>query len=153
VVFAREAASPDPTRITQGSRVSTAVTALGCLGLGAVSIPLLPAIFGDDYAGSVRLLLVLLLGVVLGNPGSVVAWGLVALGRPELRSAGIAVAAVVNLALVLVLVPRYGAMGAAWATVAGSVVASSIALVLLSRLYAVPPRDYVRYRLGDFRRP
>jgi hypothetical protein len=44
-------------------------------------------------------------------------------------------------------------MGAAWATVAGSVVASSIALVLLSRLYAVPPRDYVRYRLGDFRRP
>jgi O-antigen/teichoic acid export membrane protein len=151
VTFAKEVRSPSPLRITRASRVSTAITGLICIAIAGLSVPMLPLIFGRDFSPSIAPLLVLLLGVVIGNPGSIVAWGLVALGRPEIRSGNIAVAAVVNVILVLVLVPKYGAMGAAWATVAGSAVASTLALFFLSRLYKVPARAYVSISRRDFR--
>jgi O-antigen/teichoic acid export membrane protein len=54
------------------------------------------------------------------------------------RSVTVCTAAVVNLGLNFVLIPRYGMMGAAWATFAGFAVQASVTLALSQWLYPVP---------------
>jgi O-antigen/teichoic acid export membrane protein len=54
------------------------------------------------------------------------------------RSVTVCTAAVVNLVLNFVLIPRYGMMGAAWATFAGFGVQACVTLVLSQWLYPVP---------------
>jgi O-antigen/teichoic acid export membrane protein len=54
------------------------------------------------------------------------------------RLANIFPAAAVNVALNILLIPRYGVMGAAWAALAGFFTQNAINLVVCSRLYYVP---------------
>lgn len=146
VTFAHESAAPDKERIARRSSESTVATAIACITVGIASSVLLPPIFGQEFTPALQALYVLLLGIALGNPGSIVGWGLVALGRPELRSISIATAAVCNLFLILLWVPEHGAVGAAWATVAGSFIASSMNILWLSIAFSVHPSAYVTFR-------
>jgi O-antigen/teichoic acid export membrane protein len=57
-----------------------------------------------------------------------------------LRTASVSVAAVVNLGLNFLLIPKYGMLGAAWATFIGFLVQMSATLYLSLRVYHVPYR-------------
>ena len=57
-----------------------------------------------------------------------------------LRTISVTVAAAVNVGLNFVLIPRYGMMGAAWATFIGFLVQMSTTLFLSLRVYHVPYR-------------
>ncbi|WP_082929543.1 polysaccharide biosynthesis C-terminal domain-containing protein [Mycobacterium sp. 852013-51886_SCH5428379] len=76
----------------------------------------IPFLFGEEFRGVYPSLTVILIGILLGVPGSVAGSGLMARNRPGVRSWLLAAAAVVNIVLVVVLVPVYGALGAALAS-------------------------------------
>ncbi len=84
--------------------------ALGGLTLGAKLIVLL---FGEKYAGASLALGFLVAGIVPFSIVMVAARGLVATGRQRIDLLANLVAVVLNLAANLLLIPRYGATGAA----------------------------------------
>lgn len=150
VVFAAESAEGQLARLSQASRISTLVTTAGALGVCVLSIFVVPWLFGDDFSPAVPVIAILLLGIVLGNPGSVAGAGLSARGKPILRSVSLLVAASVNVLALFILVPLWGAIGAALATVIGNVVAGYANIIWLKVLYDMPVRDFVGVRRQDF---
>jgi O-antigen/teichoic acid export membrane protein len=111
----------------------------------------LPFIFGPDFAPAAAPAIVLLLASSLGAAGSVAGSLLIARGAPGQRSLALVVAAGVNVVMLLVLVPAMGALGAAIATLVGSLLASSWTLGSVGRRYAIRPKDMVVVRLEDLR--
>ncbi|KQW06669.1 hypothetical protein ASC66_09450 [Leifsonia sp. Root4] len=150
VVFAAESVDSQPERLTRASRISTIVTAGCALGVGAVSTVALPWLFGTDFAEAVPITLLLLFAIVVGNPGSIAGAGLNARGKPILRSISMLIAAAINIALLFVLVPLWGAYGAAVATIIGNIVAGYTNILMLHLYFDVPAREFVRFRKSDF---
>lgn len=137
VVFSAEASSPDNDRVTKASRISLVITAaLGALLIAPIWI-WLPVLFGQEFRSSIGPSIVLIIGTVLSVPGFLAGAVIAARGRPFIRSISLIVAALVNIVCVLVLVPTFGAMGAANATVIGSVVGANINIWAMWRLYGV----------------
>lgn len=101
------------SRIT---RYTVALTLLVALGIGVLTDAFVPLYFGEEFATATRFVLLLLPGAV----GFAVARPVLAIGQGngQLRSlvAATAIAALLNLGLNLVLIPRFGPSGAAIAT-------------------------------------
>jgi O-antigen/teichoic acid export membrane protein len=138
VIFSLESSSLNLDRLGKASRVPTLVTSSLAFTVGVLSVWGIPWLFGDAFSPAVGPTLILLLAIVLGNPGSVAGAGLSARGRPELRSVSLLIAVVVNVALVIALVPPLGACGAAWATLAGNVVAGGMNIIFLRIYLGIP---------------
>lgn len=149
VVFSADAGDRSDGRLTTAARLSSVAVAVSALVLAA-TLPLwVEVVFGAEFAPAVPVAWVLLAAVALGMPGSVAGAALSARGRPGLRSASLLVASVVNVALVLVLVPAHGALGAAAATLAGSVLAGTLNVVLVRRHFGIPPLAFYGLRRAD----
>ncbi|MGK5110440.1 lipopolysaccharide biosynthesis protein [Geodermatophilus sp. CPCC 205506] len=112
----------DPTVRGEHTRRSWSYTAVGAgygvvaAGVVVAAAPLLPAVLGDAYAGSVPMVQVLAVLVVLRGLGAFSYNGLMGLGAHGHRVAVIAAAAVVAALLNVVLIPMFSWWGAAVAT-------------------------------------
>jgi len=151
VIFATEARSRDSDRLAMATRLSTLVTAVGCVAVAFISIWALPFFFGDEFAPALVSLWILLGAVIIGNPGSVAGAGLNARGRPGLRSVSLLAALLVNVGVVLWLVPSLGSQGAAWATFVGNLVAGGLNLVWLRVFFGLRIHDFVGLKASDLR--
>ena len=149
VVFSAESVENQSARLSQASRISTFVTTIGAIGVGLLTIPVIPWLFGEEFAPAVPVTIVLLIAVVLGNPGSVAGAGLSARGRPILRSASLGIAAAINVALLFVFVPIWGAMGGALATLFGNVIAGYTNILWMRVFFKVPIIDFLGIRRSD----
>lgn len=136
-------------RLQQTARIATLVAATVSAGVGLSAWWWLPPLFGEGFRDSVPLVLVLLLAAILGSGGSVAGAALSARNRPGLRSASMTIGAILNLAILLVLTPRIGAMGAAISTVAGSAVAGNLNIFWLNRRFGMPLRNFYGVRRAD----
>jgi len=151
VMFAADARSNNNVRLTYAARISGAIC-LTFAGLMAASIFWwFPLLFGEAFRPAITLTLLLLLATAVGPPGSVAGAALAARGRPGLRSLALLGAFAVNLTLILLLVPVYGALGAGIATLAGNLVSSNINIVMASRLYSLRVSDFYVLRPADGR--
>lgn len=139
-----------PAEVGDLSRVSTIIVLILCLAVGVVSPILVPLLFGRDFSASIPVLFILLTAVCLGNPGSLAGVALSSSGHPHLRSSALLVACVVNIALVLLLAPRFGAMGAATATLVGNLISSNIGIAWSIKKCGTSIGDFYRFRPGDF---
>ena len=112
-----------------------AYTAGAAVVVGAAAPFLIPLLFGDDFDGAARPLALLLPGIVAYAPVTVlVVYLSLRHGRPNL-SLGIAVVAMtVTSALALLLIPRFGAEGAAGASALGYGAGAILAWLLFARL-------------------
>jgi len=154
------------TEARRQSAFAFRVTAALTLPLALATVLLAPflcvTVFGDEFRGSIDDLRVLVLGAfgivalrVLGN-------ALTAQGRPLLESVAIAAALVATVVFDVVLIPPYGGLGAAVAsviayTVGGVVVAAVFLRVLGGRSADLLPRPrevvvLLRARLRPWRR-
>jgi O-antigen/teichoic acid export membrane protein len=149
VTFVTDAHRSVDSRLAASARISSVLCAVAAIGLGTTMVWWLPLLFGEGFRDAVPVAAVLLLAVVLGTPGSIGGAGLSGRGRPGLRSISLAVACVGNIVLLVLLVPTWGAMGAAWATLAGTVTASTLNLVFLRRLFGIPMRWFYGLRRSD----
>ncbi|GAA1408334.1 hypothetical protein AUR04nite_33920 [Glutamicibacter uratoxydans] len=135
--------------LARASRASTLITAAAALIIGIASIWLIPLFFGLEFSESVWVVAVLLAGAVLGNPGSVLAAGLSARGKPILRSLSILGGVIANLVGLLVLVPMFGAFGAAYASVISSFVTASLVLIFAKLHFGLKPSDFIVLKISD----
>lgn len=151
VTFSRQSGRLDHEQLARSSRLTSAAVVVSCIAIAAVLPWFLPTFFGEEFVVALPVAMVLLIVCAISVPGSLAGVGLAAAGRPGLRSGSLALAAVCNLVLLVTLAPSMGAMGAAIATLAGSVVSNGLNLLLLYRVLAIAPRSLCGVRVDDLR--
>lgn len=151
VTFSADASQNMDSRLSASARISSSASAGLGLFVGVTMIWWLPWLFGRDFRPAVGVAAVLIIAVVLGTPGSIAGAGLSARGRPGLRSTSLVIACLINVVVLLSLVPRYGAMGAAYATLVGNLIAANLNIILLWRIYGISPREFYGLRASDIR--
>lgn len=151
IVFSRSARTSDPHVTARVSRCLLVLTAplagVGCLLMGWG----LPLLYGSDFHVAVPMAQVLLLGTVFSAVASVLGFGLLALGHPGRRSIIQFVGVAVNLPILVLLVPHFGGMGAAWASAVTYVVMAAATSWVFARLTGLPLRALLVVQPGDFR--
>ncbi|WP_231963737.1 oligosaccharide flippase family protein [Mycobacterium adipatum] len=148
VMFAVESGAPSTARIGRAARISTLATALVAVTLAAASPWMIPLLFGREFAPAAPIVAVLLLSIMLGIPGSVAGAALSARGRPGLRSLALTIAMVLYIVAMFLLVPPYGALGAAFAMLAGTT-APYLCIYWLHRHCGVPLAEFYQFRASD----
>jgi O-antigen/teichoic acid export membrane protein len=119
----------------RATRILTLLVPPLVAGVAVTGPALLRAIYGERYAGAGAVLLVMLVPLLIQPIMTLSMAVLYGLGRPRfIIGAGLA-ATVVDLALALLLIPRWDAVGAAVANGAAQLVAGLPCLALVVRLH------------------
>lgn len=125
-------------RIRSGISRSIRLVALASFpiaaGTLAIGPALLSAVYGSEYRDAGAVLVVLMLSfalVPLGSLGTSVVHGF---GRVRMALVIVGIAAAVDIAIALALVPHQGAIGAAWANTAAQFVGGLLILLAANRL-------------------
>jgi O-antigen/teichoic acid export membrane protein len=107
-----------------------ALTLAAAIPLGLASGIVLPAIFGPAFQAAVLPSQILLVGLVAEGIGGVVTPFLYGEGRPGLNSLAMGGGVVVTVVLDLLLIPRFGAVGAAVASSAAYMTTTAVLLLM-----------------------
>lgn len=149
VVFSLQSSEEDDEKLGLASRASTILTAGGALAIAFASYLLVPPLFGAEFTPAIPVIWALLIGTILGNPGSVAAAGLTARGKPLLRSLAILGGVVANVVALYLLVPWWGAMGAAVARGIANVITAATVIFFARRYFGLSPLLFLRFRKSD----
>ena len=151
IIYARSTAQDDPAMLARALRCLT-VVAVPTAAVGIATTPvLLPLLFGRDFAAAVPLAQLLFLGSMVAGSRLLLTTGLLSLGRPGLRSV-IQISGVVLTAVgLVVLIPPYGALGAATAMLISQVLTAAAYLMVFSRLSGIAIRVCLVPQKKDFR--
>lgn len=98
----------------------------------------LPLLYGRAFRGAVLPACLLLIGLAFEGATAVSSGYLRGIGRPGTNSAGMGAGVVVTVALDILLIPRFGAAGAAVASSAAYLVTTSVLVVLAYRALRRP---------------
>jgi O-antigen/teichoic acid export membrane protein len=119
LVHSSAAHASDPQRdrtAARAVRMGVGLTLLAALPLYLLAAPLLAFAGGGQYAASGASLRALLPGIVAFAPGVVLAGDFIGRGKPHWNTQASVLTVVINIAVALALIPRHGAVGAAWAS-------------------------------------
>jgi O-antigen/teichoic acid export membrane protein len=97
---------------------TVAVAAMAVAAGHGLGEPILRATFGPEFVAAARPLTWLLLALLFMLPNAILTQGMIAINREWAYAAAAVAAAVVNCGLNFWLIPRHGAVGAAWAALA-----------------------------------
>ncbi|MGA9937061.1 MAG: oligosaccharide flippase family protein [Candidatus Acidiferrales bacterium] len=132
-------------------RMSTLLTASTGLGIALVGAPLLGLLYGHEYRSAASVLRILVMEVVLAGATLVLGQAFMALGRPGVVTALQVTGLLLVVPLMLVLVPRYGIVGAGIALLLSTttrflfVLASFRLFLKIPAPALLPNRDDLRY--------
>jgi O-antigen/teichoic acid export membrane protein len=138
---AREAA-----RLT---RIALAIAAAGGLALAVIATPFIDVVYGAAYHGAVAPLLVLLPGVVVFSAVNVLAAYIAGLGHLRVNVVISLIGLTATLTLDLLLIPRVGAVGAAFASTVSYSMSAIVTLLWARRLSGLPVHTFVFVRRAD----
>lgn len=126
--FARDGAATAAVHARRLMGKATLLTTFVAIVLIGAAGVVVPAIYGSAFQSAVVPAQIILLGLTLDGLGGVITGFLYGTGRPGLNSLAMGVGLAVTVTLDLILIPRYGATGAAAAS-AVAYLASTVALV------------------------
>jgi len=98
--------------IERASRLALVTLTVFGLVISVLSVPLVPAVFGDEFRPVVKLIAVLLIGTVFSGTNYMLSSGLVALGNPGKASTCTGIGGLISAAGVFLVIPQWGALGA-----------------------------------------
>lgn len=150
VMFTSDSAENDNKLLVSAARISNFVCSLIGILMASTLFLWVPLIFGAEFVAAIPAMLILILAVVVGTPGSIAGAALSARGAPELRSLSLTLACVISVAVLLLLVPVAGAVGASIATLIGNIVSSQTNIVFLQRRHGVNWYSFYGIRKADF---
>lgn len=154
VVFARSAVSKDDKgfslKVAQLLRLSFIAIGLGALLLFLFSKFIIVLMFGKAFVDSVLVLNTLLPGVVLLTIFKVINMDLSGKGKPWVSLKAMVPALVVNVILNIVLIPEYGASGAALASTISYSLAAVLFVFFYSKETKIPVTTLISYKRSDF---
>jgi len=120
--------------LSESYRFLLVVAFAACALVTPVAHPFIELVYGKQFSATADLLIVLIwsevpifFGVALGN-------ALVAKGLQKYLPASTAAGAITNVAINLAVIPRYGALGASWATVVSYCLAGIFFFLVFSEL-------------------
>ena len=149
ILFAESAARDSMLLIARACRLLLLITVVLAL-MGMIIAPIaVPIMFGKDFEPAIRMSQILFAGTVPFLTDSIIAAGMLSLGLPGRRSIGSIIGAIVTVIGLLVLCPRYGAIGAAWTSLAAYSTAAVIGMFIFSRTTGIRMRDIVVPRRED----
>lgn len=126
------------TEVTGALRLTVGVSLLAALLLAASAPFLVPLLYGDEFAGAVVAIWLLLPGIVAMAGTKVFGNVMSGRGRPGLASAVSAGSLLVSVALDVALIPRFGIPGAAIATSGAYILTALLAWRMYERLFKEP---------------
>lgn len=132
-------------------RLGLGATALAAIVLAAVSGPLLALLRDGAFQPAIVPLRALLPGVVAFAPGVILAGDFIGRGRPQWNTQASAITVVANVLLCVVMIPRWGIVGAAWASSTAYALGSLIMLLRFRQLTGVSWFDLLVPRFDDLR--
>lgn len=138
------AGARDPARLIRLVQIGMEYLLLGSLpALSFVALSagdLVPLVYGPAFAAAGSMLAVLMIAFVLSNVGYLVANLLIVLEQQRRMAIFAAAALMVNVVANLLVIPSYGGLGAAWATVGTEMfvlVVSTRALIARSAVFSL----------------
>jgi O-antigen/teichoic acid export membrane protein len=141
VLFPKAASLPRQQMLELTNRVGrlTFAVILPTIVLNIVTMPyLLPAFFGKAFSGAVPVAQVLALTFILNGTGYVISQAFLSAGKPGVIAIIQAAGLVFVVPLMLVLIPRFGLIGAAWALVLATFLRGAITLLCFPIVLKAP---------------
>jgi O-antigen/teichoic acid export membrane protein len=161
-VLTPAASSLDPAEavalVSRSARIVFAVTLLAALAFVAALPVLVPLAFGEQYDSIVGITRLLTIAVVFGATTGTLTQAFMATGRPEIATILQCAGLCLTIPLMLLLIPRLGLTGAAYAldisnALRFAFVLASYPLILHHRVpRIVPTRQDIRDALGRLQR-
>jgi O-antigen/teichoic acid export membrane protein len=137
--FAQETAREAECRARRLIPRAGILVAAGAVPLALLAGFIVPAVYGEAFRPAIILTQILLLAVSAEGIAGVISAFLYGRGRPGLNSLATGGGLVVTVVLDLLLIPRYGAVGAAWASAAAYL--STAALLVTSFRHETRKRE------------
>lgn len=148
-VFGVNSRTQDASQVTATSRTTLLLGATGCGAMAALLPLAIGPLFGSEYNDALTPTLLLIMSAVISIPALMASSGLAAWGRPGLRSIGFTLTLIINLATLIVMVPIYGAVGAALSSLISNVFMNTFMLAAARRVMGGRIRDYWLVQRAD----
>ncbi len=153
VLFSRTANLTDQSKIVKSSITLARQSFILVLILSVLIIILapylVPLVFGDDFVQSARILTYILPGVVIMVIYRVLSGHLEGIGKPQYAIYAFAPALFINIILNYVLIPKYGAIGAAIASNISYVIGTLVYWIIFSRITNTGLTAILMFRRDD----
>jgi O-antigen/teichoic acid export membrane protein len=150
LVHTSAGSAADPMRDRTASRAARAgflVTGAVAIPLALLADPLLTLLAGGAYAGSASALRALLPGIVAFAPAAVLAGDFIGRGKPHWNTQASLLTVAINVAVGLVLIPRHGAVGAAWASSLAYVFGAVVMVARFRQATGLRLRTFLRRKI------
>lgn len=131
-------------------RVSLLIGIIGCLIMFFLSPFLIPLIFGKEFVQSVPLIQAILPGILLLVAFRILNSRLIGMGKPQNAIWTFLPALLLNVGLNLLWIPKYGALGSAWATNVSYGAGSLVFIFLYAHKIKMSVAEIFTYRKSDF---
>lgn len=145
--------SNDPefaARVAGALRLTLLISSIGGVGAALIAPLAIPMLFGDSFADAVLVFQILIPGTILFSLTRVIVQFMAGANRPRWNTGIAAVGAVMTVLMSVVLIPFFGANGAAAATSIAYLAATAVALYAFLQVSALPLRDLVAFRASDW---
>ncbi|MEK7094911.1 MAG: polysaccharide biosynthesis C-terminal domain-containing protein, partial [Patescibacteria group bacterium] len=109
-------------------------------GAIVLSVPIMTLVAGSDFAPSGTYLIILMLANTAVFFGILFSHAIVALNKQKIILPAFLFTAIIAIILYMITIPRFGATGAAWSTVASEVIIGAIAMIVVLRVSGFRPR-------------
>jgi O-antigen/teichoic acid export membrane protein len=154
IVFSRSATAEKDVEFTGKvlvlARIALAAGTLVAIGLAIAGPYFIPFLYGQQFAPSAIVLTTMLPGIVAFIIFKIFNVDLAGKGKPWAAMAVVAPCFLLNILAGFLLIPSYGAIGAAMAASISYCAAAIGFVVLYSRVLKVPLADIVLFRRSDF---
>ncbi len=154
VVLSRTANMPDEASLNQSVsrllRVSFVLVFMAATILWIVIPYLLPFVFGGKFIPSVAVVRAMLPGILIFVLPRILNSRFAGKGQPIVLIAIFLPALVINVLLNLIWIPRFGGVGAAWASNVSYALGAIALLIVYSVKMRVPFKEIVKFQRSDF---
>ena len=154
IVFARSANAKDglqfSRKVAQLLRLSVIIVGFGCLVLVILAHYIILIMYGVEFLNSVEVLRWLMPGVLLLTIFKVLNMDLAGKGKPWVSMKAMIPALLLNIGLNFILIPSFGANGAALSSTISYTVASLLFLHFYSREVHLPIKEMIHFSNADF---
>jgi len=105
--------------------------------------------YSADFVGSIRPFQILLIGAIAISGWNILCNDLAARGRPMLNTYAIGISVLLNIFLNIIWVPKWGIIGAAWATTISYILMFLITLFIYRQISKNKMREIVLIKISD----
>ena len=155
VLFPKVSSETDPAKIKSFTplvcRHVLLLTLTGAIVLLVLSRFLILVFYSDKFIDSIVPFRILLIGAVTMSGSKVLSNDLYGQGRPELNIYINIATIIINILLIVLLIPRYGIIGAAWSTTIAYSAAFLIMTVVYSKISGNRILDVILPKKSDFK--